>query len=115
MNHDTKSAPILINNPLTLLYWIFFRALALRRYANSIHEGLDENLLVWEVRKEVADDSRFQPLCRARWWLLATAPITAVLLWEGISNLFGLSFNWSRGLLYVLGYTAGTFLSDALY
>ena len=47
--NPTTTPPILINNPLTLLYWLFFRPLALRRYARNIHKELDEDLNVWKV------------------------------------------------------------------
>lgn len=115
MTNNTKSSPILINNPFTLLYWLLFRGKALRRYVGSIHEALDENLKVWEVRKEVADDPRFLALCRARWWLLTIAHITVALLLGGASILFDRTFNWAIGSLFALGHLGGAFINDALY
>ena len=42
MTERTPASPILIRDPLKLLYWLIFRGLTLRRYAQSIHARLDE-------------------------------------------------------------------------
>ncbi|HSH78901.1 MAG TPA: hypothetical protein VLA19_10265, partial [Herpetosiphonaceae bacterium] len=105
---------ILIRNPLTLLYWLYFRGLALRRYAYSIHPELDDDLKVWEVRHAVDHDPRFQALCRARWMVLAGAPLLAALLAGGAAQLAGATFAWRSSLAIVAGYTTGTLLGDLL-
>ncbi|NJL06705.1 MAG: hypothetical protein HC911_17745 [Chloroflexaceae bacterium] len=99
-------APIQIRHPLTLLYWLFLRPLSLRRYARSIHPDLDEDLKVWEVRREVGDDPRFRALCRARWWLLATVPLLGTTFVGLIFSLWD-DFRWLPALLHSSGWTVG--------
>ncbi len=113
MSRHIDPNAILINNPFKLLYWLFFRGLALRRYARSIHPDLDEDLKVWEVRHAVGDDPRFRALCQMRWWLLAGAPLAGVLL-SGAVFSFWTGFYWYPALFFSSGYTAGTLMGDAL-
>ncbi|RRR66025.1 MAG: hypothetical protein EI684_21400 [Candidatus Viridilinea halotolerans] len=102
-------------NPLTLLYWLFFKPLTLRRYAKAIHEDLDEDLQVWQVRAAVAGDPRFQALCRARRLLLLTLPLAGTLLFGGmLSLLLPDGFNWGSALLVVFGWTLGSAFSNGL-
>ncbi|NJK81350.1 MAG: hypothetical protein HC914_16260, partial [Chloroflexaceae bacterium] len=114
MYRRLETDAILITNPLKLLYWLFFRGLALRRYARSIHEDLDENLNVWEVRHVVGDDPRFRALCRARWQLLAGAPLTATVLVGLISFVLSGEFSWLRGFIASTGFSCGAFIAEAL-
>ena len=113
MSRHIDPNAILINNPFKLLYWLFFRGLALRRYARSIHPDLDEDLKVWEVRHAVGDDPRFRALCQVRWWLLAGAPLAIVLL-SGAIFSFWTGFDWYPALFFSSGHTAGTLMGDAL-
>jgi hypothetical protein len=113
MSRHIDPNAILINNPFKLLYWLFFRGLALRRYARSIHPDLDEDLKVWEVRHAVGDDPRFRALCQVRWWLLAGAPLAIVLL-SGAIFSFWTGFDWYPALFFSSSYTAGTLMGDAL-
>lgn len=105
-------SPPTIRDPFTLLYWLFFRPLALRRYVQSIHDELDEDLEIWKVATVVGADPRFQALCRARRTLLLGAPLTATLLLGGIVSLFIPGFAWSFALLSAVGWTVGTALGD---
>ncbi len=113
MSRHIDPNAILINNPFKLLYWLFFRGLALRRYARSIHPDLDEDLKVWEVRHAVGNDPRFRALCQVRWWLLAGAPLAGVLL-SGAIFSFWTGFAWYPALFFSSGYTAGTLMGDTL-
>ena len=108
------ASPPAIRSPLVLLYWVFFRGLALRRYAQSIHEDLDEDLKVWQVRVTVGNDPRFRALCRARSWLLLGSPLLGTLLFGGIAALFLPGFGWSPALLAALGWTIGAAQGDWL-
>ena len=73
------------------------------------------DLRVWEVSSETSNDPRFCALCQARWGLLVSIPLCAVLLVGGLSILFGVAFNWHTSLLFSASYTAGTLLGDALF
>jgi hypothetical protein len=111
MSSRINTDAILIDNPLKLLYWLVFRGLALRRYARSIHEDLDEDLKVWEVREEVGDDPRFRALCRARTGLLVFGPLLSVLFF-GVIFAALTGFNWNNALPITIGWVVGTFVSD---
>lgn len=110
---DSDDAP-LFRNPFTLLYWRLCRPRALRRYAQSIHADLYENLEVWQVRQAVGDDPRFLALSRTRRALLVAVPLGAVIFAGSLCLLFGVTFAWQSAALYGISYTAGTAFSDAL-
>jgi uncharacterized protein len=114
MTDATSTPSCVIRDPFTLLYWLFFRPLALRRYAHSIHPDLDENLWVWKVRSTIGDNHCFQLLCRARWLLLAGTSSLFVALASSINLLTTAAFDWQSALLFSIGYAAGALLGDAV-
>jgi hypothetical protein len=91
---------------LRLLYWVFFKPLTLRRYAQQLHAELDEGLSIWELPQAERQKPALQELTRLVTTLLVAAPLALTVL---IGLLYGGGYeiyDWWRSLSPIEGWTS---------
>jgi hypothetical protein len=101
---------------LRLLYWIYFKPLTLRAYAQRIAPELDEDLKLWEL----SDKQRADPRVRHLLWLsltlicgtpLVIVPIIgAVINWLAESGVPDIAFRRIPAMVAMLGWTIGSLI-----
>ncbi|MBO9390241.1 MAG: hypothetical protein J7482_15930 [Roseiflexus sp.] len=101
---------------LRLLYWLYFKPLTLRAYAQRIDPKLDERLRLWELSNEQRADPRVRHLLWLSLTLICGTPLVmAPLIGAGIHLLAragvpDIAFDWIPGIGTAFGWIIGSII-----